>query len=268
MMRFRIILLVSALVLWSVGHSQKKITTDSGLYIEIHEKGQGDRIEEGCQVEVDYNVYLAGDSTKFDSSYDRGFPLKFTIGEGTVIEGWEEAMLYLKEGSVADLILPPEIAYGEAGSGDLVPPNATLWFEVNVRSVAWPPDPPKEFKIKRKMDTVCLESGLSYILVEDNPAGEQVDTGMVVSVHYSGFLLDGSSFDSSVMRDEPISVPVGIGKVIKGWDEGLSSLKVGEKARLIIPYELGYGAMGRPPMIPGYSTLIFDVEVLEIVSTF
>ena len=85
-----------------------------------------------------------------------------------------------------------------------------------------------------------------------------------VSVHYTGYLEDGSIFDSSIDRGEPIAFPVGKGQVIRGWDEGLMLLSTGAKARLIIPSELAYGEQGAGGIIPPNATLIFDVELLEI----
>ena len=106
-------------------------------------------------------------------------------------------------------------------------------------------------------------SGLSYIdLVEGTgkqPAGPQ----SVVKVHYTGYLVDGSKFDSSVDRGQPIDFP--LGQVIKGWTEGVGSMKVGGKRKLIIPYKLAYGEQGRPPVIPPRAMLVFDVELLDVV---
>ncbi len=89
--------------------------------------------------------------------------------------------------------------------------------------------------------------------------------GQKVAVHYSGFLTDGSMFDSSVKRGSPFSFKLGKGRVIKGWDEGVAGMKIGEKRKLIIPSELAYGPRGRGK-IPPNATLIFEVELLEIVN--
>ena len=85
-----------------------------------------------------------------------------------------------------------------------------------------------------------------------------------VSVHYTGYLEDGSIFDSSIDRGEPIAFPVGTGRVIAGWDEGIMLLNVGGKARLIIPSQLAYGEKGAGNIIPPNATLIFDVELLDV----
>ena len=105
-------------------------------------------------------------------------------------------------------------------------------------------------------------SGLRYkILQEGN--GKQATKGANVSVHYKGQLLDGTVFDSSYKRKEPIDFPVGVGQVIAGWDEGILLLKVGDKARFVIPSNLGYGERGAGGVIPPNATLIFDVELMK-----
>ena len=108
-------------------------------------------------------------------------------------------------------------------------------------------------------------TGLGYVEIVEG-SGARPKTGDTVSVHYTGWLKSGQKFDSSVDRGEPLTIPVGKGRVIKGWDEGVGSMKVGGKRKLIIPAHLGYGDRGAGGVIPPGATLIFEVELLGVQS--
>ena len=110
---------------------------------------------------------------------------------------------------------------------------------------------------------ITTASGLKY---SDQVigTGDTPQKGQTVTVHYTGTLENGKKFDSSLDRGKPADFRIGVGAVIKGWDEGLMTMKVGGKRRLVIPSKLGYGPQGRPPDIPGNSTLIFDIELLGV----
>ncbi|MBT3546109.1 MAG: peptidylprolyl isomerase [Flavobacterium sp.] len=106
-------------------------------------------------------------------------------------------------------------------------------------------------------------SGLRYEILQKGE-GKKATKGANVSVHYKGQLLDGTVFDSSYKRKQPIDFPVGVGQVIAGWDEGIQLLKVGDKARFVIPSNLAYGESGAGGVIPPNATLIFDVELMDV----
>ncbi len=112
-------------------------------------------------------------------------------------------------------------------------------------------------------NVVTTPSGLKYVEVKEG-TGATPQTGQTVEVHYTGTLEDGTKFDSSRDRGQPFDFKIGLGQVIKGWDEGLSTMKVGGQRQLIIPPELGYGARGAGGVIPPNAILHFDVELLGV----
>jgi peptidylprolyl isomerase len=259
LVRAGVILSLLVIVLVACGGG-KATTTASGLqYIEITE-GDGPQPQPGDIVAVHYRGMLE-DGTEFDNSYDRGEPLTFPLGQGRVIRGWDEGIALLNEGGKAKLILPPDLAYGEAGAGSVIPPNATLNFEVELVSISpGAPDAPAEVE---EAQYVTTDSGLKYVDLEvgEGPAPEE---GQTVSVHYTGWLEDGTKFDSSLDRGQPFSFVLGAGRVIRGWDEGVATMKVGGKRQLVIPPDLGYGETGAGEVIPPNATLIFEVELLDV----
>lgn len=116
---------------------------------------------------------------------------------------------------------------------------------------------------KYQAEASKTESGLMFMM-ENEGTGAKAKAGDTVTVHYSGYLLDGTKFDASYDRGQPITFPLGQGYVIPGWEEGIALLGKGGKAKLIIPYQLAYGEQGRPPVIPPKATLVFDVELVDV----
>lgn len=122
----------------------------------------------------------------------------------------------------------------------------------------------KDYKAGKVADQLqTTESGLKYIVHEEG-TGKQAEAGKQVVVHYYGTLTNGEMFDNSFSRGTPFPFPLGAGRVIRGWDEGIALFKEGTKATLFIPSEMGYGEAGSPPKIPGGSELVFYVEVEEV----
>ncbi len=112
-------------------------------------------------------------------------------------------------------------------------------------------------------NVVTTPSGLKYVEIKEG-TGATPERGQTVEVHYTGTLEDGTKFDSSRDRGQPFKFKIGVGQVIKGWDEGLSTMKVGGRRNLIIPPDLGYGSRGAGGVIPPNATLLFDVELLGV----
>jgi len=216
--------------------------------------GEGAEAQAGQTVIVHYTGWLYDESapdnkgTKFDSSLDRNEPFDFPLGGRRVIQGWDEGVAGMREGGHRTLVIPPEMGYGERGAGGVIPPNATLVFEVKLLKVI-------------RTDITDTRVG----------EGEEAQEGQTVIVHYTGWLFDknapenkGKKFDSSRDRDEPFDFPLGQGHVIQGWDMGVQGMKVGGQRTLVIPPEMGYGRRGAGNAIPPNATLVFEVELLGV----
>ncbi len=135
-------------------------------------------------------------------------------------------------------------------------------------TAATPVVTPKEVKTSKETTTpkgkmTTITKGLEYEELKVG-TGDEAKPGKTVSVHYTGWLTNGTKFDSSVDRGQPFTFPLGGGQVIQGWDKGFAGMKIGGKRKLYIDPEMGYGTRGAPPVIPPNSKLVFEVELLAV----
>ena len=245
------------------------IKTKSGLAIIVIDPGAGPLINKGNYITMHYTGFLKngeGNKIIFDNTIERKQPVVFRPNSPNLLKGWTEASLLLRKGAKAILIIPPQLAYGDIELSR-VPKNSTVFFDIEITNVSEP-----FFNVTNK-DTVTLSSGLKYIVaaygdgVLPNPI--KAFTGKVVVVNYVGFILDSLRkpivFDTSIERGNPLEFKLGAGKVIKGMEEGVLGMHMGEKRRLIIPGNLGYAEKGIPPLIPSDATLYFDIELVKVL---
>ncbi len=214
---------------------------------------------------------------KFDSSFDRRRPFSFTLGVGQVIPGWDQGLVGVCEGEERHLVVPAALAYGDKGAGDVIPPDATLLFDIVIVGVekakveeevpeVVEEEQPQQQEQQEGSDSSCQGSELETT-VTFRPSGcrRRSRAGDKLSMHYVGRLLDGGrKFDSSRDRDSPFEFTLGVGQVIRGWDRGVEGMCVGESRRLVVPPDMAYGEDGVGDVIPPCATLIFEVELLDI----
>ena len=236
----------------------------SGLECWSIDEGVGDKPDPTDHVVVHYTGWLE-DGTKFDSSYDRGAPAVFLLNG--VIRGWTEAVRDMRVGEKRKLRIPPKLGYGSSNNGP-IPANSTLIFDIELLEI----NPYAKFAKVPPMEQLpgdpvtgeasTSDSGLSWYDIVDSDGEKPASPTSSVEVHYTGWLVDGTKFDSSVDRGQTISFA--LNGVIAGWTEGVGSMSVGSKRKLVIPAHLGYGDRGAAGgLIPPGATLVFDVELIS-----
>lgn len=273
-MKNTLAVIVVLLLLFACSNEPDVIKTESGLSYLDEKVGEGREVKDGDLVVIHFAAWRIGDSSsiysdwqndstknsfKIASSYETSQTLKYIVGSEQFVKGSDEGFIGMKTGGKRTIIIPSSLAYGEQGFGP-IPPNSSLKLLVEVLEVK----DPVVAKMRQVDSTLFKQtsSGLKYAIIEEGN-GPEADSGKIVTVHYSGFLQDGKVFDSSIERDEPLTLMLGVGQVIPGWEEGIDLLKQGSKAQLIIPPQLAYGDRDLG-VIPPNSTLIFDVEVVEV----
>ena len=236
--------------------------TASGLeYIEV-EAGTGAQPNVGDIVSVHYTGTLE-DGTEFDSSVG-GEPIQFPLGVGYVIPGWDEGISLMREGGKAQLIIPSELGYGPAGQGS-IPPDATLYFDVELVSVEvqptpTPAPPPESFD---EGDYTTTDSGIKYAVITEGE-GPTAEIGEVVEVHFTAWVEEDLSMFGDSHNGLPLQFILGREEILAGWDEAVSLMQQGESAQFILPPELAFGEEGVPGMVPPNANVIFELDLVSI----
>lgn len=233
---------------------------ENGLLVHREKTGEGELIGAMDKVSMHYTMWLT-DGTLVDSSLSsERVPLidMRTLG----LEGMVQALRTMRAGGVANVLIPSKLAFGPRPSGR-IPPNSDIVCRLDVRSITAGPKPvPKpDFQLPQDDMLTTTASGLKYMVIEPGEGASPAATD-VVTVHYAGWLTDGTPFDDSYSRGETSSFP--LNRVIKGWTEGLQLMKPGAEYVFVIPGDLAYGERGSPPRIPPNATLVFHVELVRL----
>lgn len=267
-------LLVAALglIMASCGTGQKK--TPGGVEYIVHKSGSGAQLKLGDTVLMNISQRL-NDSVLAESRKVLGAPVPVLIAKSVEKYDLMEGLALLKEGDSATFIIPydslpePRPPFGKKGD-KLKVTFAVVGKYSAAKQKAADEKEIKEYLDKNKLKATTTPEGV-YVAVSQEGTGEQPKEGDTVFVHYTGKLLNGKTFDSSLdstlrpgMKLEPIKFPLGRGFVIKGWDAGIAALKKGSKATLLIPSTLAYGLQGSPPAIPSNSVLTFEVQLVDV----
>ena len=215
--------------------------------------GEGAEAEPGSKVEVHYVGVEFDTGEEFDSSWSRGESITFPLSG--LIAGWQEGIPGMKVGGRRQLTIPPELAYGPAGSGHRLS-GKTLVFIIDLLAVQVPPEVPT---VEPATGPAPADLVIEDITVGD---GDEAQPGGVVDVHYHGVEYDTNDvFDSSFARGDSVRFP--LGRLIPGWQEGIPGMRVGGRRKLTVPPQLAYGPAGSGHPLGG-KTLVFVIDLLGV----
>ena len=250
----------------------------SGVYIIPLEKGKGRCPVKGEKVELDFSATLL-DGQSVGSTFGGPDKFSFVLGEGYTIQGWEEIVPKMHLGERVKAIIPFDLAYGEHSVGS-IPAYANLVYDIKLLKIttaaelqaenekvmqALKADSEKAFfeYLKANNITDYTASGLFFnkALATD---GAKPQNGQIARIKFEASYLDGTPLGDSEQLGDHYDIVIGEGKVLKGLEEGVAMMRVGEKTRFVLPYTLAYGANAYGA-IPAYSNLVFDVELLDVL---
>lgn len=274
---FLVVLLTTVMIMTACTNNGFK-KTESGIEYKKHTTVENARqTQDGDVVLIQFSMGIK------DSLLQEETPeFAMLVSPETLSPVLFEVFTLLNEGDSMTAIIDPIGFYGDANQ---IPPifkeNDKLYFNVKLNKASTQEEYEAEQTAKsavrfeeektmlqdymkqNNLKGETTESGLIIITVKEGK-GEKPEIGKTVVVNYTGYLLDGTKFDSSFDHNEPFEFPIGQGRVIRGWDEGIATLKVGGKAKLLIPSSLAYGDRAMGDVIPANSPLIFDVELVKI----
>ena len=280
-------IIIACLLLASFAQAQKAVkyskSKTTGLSYVMHKSNKGPKLKLDDVVTLNLKYITSKDSLVFDS-WKMGKPIQLKIAKSSFKGDLMDGLTLLTVGDSASFLINADSLFTKtfgAPRPAFIDSSSFLSFTVKVISTTTDAALKAE-ELKAEKENAMKEneliakyiadkqitpskssSGLMYIITEPG-AGEQAQAGKTVKVHYTGRLLDGTKFDSSLDRNDPIEFKLGQGMVIKGWDEGIALLKVGGKALLIIPSNLAYGSRGAGGVIPPFSPLTFEVELVSV----
>ena len=250
----------------------------SGAYIIPLEKGKGRCPVKGEKVELDFSASLLNGQS-VGTTFDSPDKFSFVLGEGYTIQGWEEIVPKMHLGERVLAIIPYDLAYGEHSVGS-IPAYSNLVYDIKLLKITTAKELQDEAeKAMKALKADSEKAFFEYLKVNDiteytasglffnklvTTEGEKPQDGQIARIKFDASYLDGTPLGSSEQLGEYYDVVMGQGKVLKGLEEGIGMMRVGEKARFVLPYTLAYGA-NPYGNIPAYSNLVFDVELLDVL---
>ena len=254
----------------------------NGIFKTTTKSGYGKSVVAGnyAKINLRFNL-LDRPQPIFDSWVNsNGKGIDIVVGTGYFGVGLDNCLLSAKVGDVFTAVIPSEQAFGARGVERLVPPYSALHYECEVistdteeayRAKKMKQEEEDKRKQEKELNSYLKKNNINstpdndgiYKKTEVEGTGAMPVAGDRVSVHYTGYFLDGTKFDSSVDRNQPFEFAIATGSVIPGWDKALSTMKVGEKSIFVIPSELAYGPQGKNS-IPPNTILVFEIELLSI----